>query len=74
MIAHHVPSDVVPVAVNAGEFWPRMGFIKWPGVITVSVGPVIKSEGKSATQILEETERWIEDRMSEITVTDRFNY
>lgn len=74
MIAQNIPCDVVPVAVNAGEFWPRMGFIKWPGVITVSIGPVIKSEGKSATQILAETESWIEGRMSEITVIDRFDY
>ncbi|MFK7862277.1 MAG: lysophospholipid acyltransferase family protein [Granulosicoccus sp.] len=74
MIAQNVPVDILPVALNAGEFWPRMGFIKWPGVITVSVGPVIKSEGKTASRILEETEAWIEGRMSEITVPDRFDY
>jgi len=51
-----------------------MGFIKWPGVITVSVGPVITSEGKTAAQILKETETWIEGRMKEITVVDRFPY
>ncbi|MFT6642031.1 MAG: 1-acyl-sn-glycerol-3-phosphate acyltransferase, partial [Flavobacteriaceae bacterium] len=28
-IAESAQADVVPVAVNAGEFWPRMGFIKW---------------------------------------------
>lgn len=74
MIAQTVPSDVLPVALNAGEFWPRMGFIKWPGVITVSIGPVIKSEGKTAPQILQETEQWIEGRMKQITVVDRFPY
>ncbi len=74
MIAKKVPSKVVPVALNAGEFWPRMGFIKWPGTITVSIGPVISSEGKSAAQILAETEAWIEGRMAQITVKDRFPY
>ncbi|MFK7993001.1 MAG: lysophospholipid acyltransferase family protein [Granulosicoccus sp.] len=74
MIAQNVPCDILPVALNAGEFWPRMGFIKWPGVITVSIGPVIKSEGKTASALLEETEQWIEGRMSEITVADRFDY
>ena len=74
MIAHSVPTNVLPVAVNAGEFWPRMGFIKWPGEITVSIGPVIKSENKSAAQILSETQDWIEGRMQEITVVDRFPY
>lgn len=74
MIAHNVPTDILPVALNAGEFWPRMGFIKWPGTITVSIGPVIHSEGKSASRILKETEAWIEGRMDEITVKDRFPY
>ncbi|ASJ71094.1 lysophospholipid acyltransferase family protein [Granulosicoccus antarcticus] len=74
MIARNVPADVLPVALNAGEFWPRMGFIKWPGTITVSIGPVISSEGKKASQILAETEKWIEGRMAEITVVDRFPY
>lgn len=74
MIAQSVPADVLPVALNAGEFWPRLGFIKWPGVITVSIGPVISSEGKTATQILAETQDWIEGRMAEITVVDRFQY
>lgn len=74
MIAQNVPCDVLPVALNAGEFWPRMGFIKWPGVITVSIGPVITSEGKTASQILAETKHWIEGRMDEITVADRFPY
>ncbi len=73
-IAESVPADVLPVAANAGEFWPRMGFIKWPGEITVCIGPVIKTEGKPAAQIMRETEDWIEGRMAEITVLDRFPY
>lgn len=67
MIANEVPADVLPVAMNAGEFWPRMGFIKWPGEITVSIGPVISHEGKDANQILRETQDWIEGRMQQIT-------
>ena len=67
MIAQNVPTNVLPVALNAGEYWPRLGFIKWPGVITVSIGPVIYSEGKTAAEILAETEQWIEGRMKEIT-------
>ena len=67
MIAQNVPTNVLPVALNAGEYWPRLGFIKWPGTITVSIGPVIYSEGKTASQILAETQQWIEARMQEIT-------
>lgn len=74
MMAKNVGADVLPVALNAGEFWPRMGFIKWPGTITVSIGPVISSEGKKTAQILAEAEQWIEGRMAEITVLNRFPY
>ncbi len=58
---------VVPVAHNAGEYWPRRSFIKAPGVIQVRIGPPIVSDGKSAQEILEETSSWIEARMDEIT-------
>ena len=71
MIAHSVPSSILPIALNAGECWPRMGFIKWPGTITVSIGPCITSEGKTAAQLLQETEDWIEGRMQGIPGTAR---
>ena len=67
-------ADILPVALNAGEFWPRMGYIKWPGEITVSFGPVIKAENKSAKELMNETQAWIENRMKEISVPDRFPY
>lgn len=73
MIAEATGIDVLPVAMNAGEFWPRHGYIKWPGEITVIVGPVIKTEGKKASEIMAETQSWIESRMDEITVLNRFS-
>jgi len=42
IVAEKTGIDVLPVALNAGEFWPRHGYIKWPGEITVIIGPVIK--------------------------------
>lgn len=72
VVAEKTKTDVLPVALNAGEFWPRMGYIKWPGEITVSFGPVITSENKTSVEILAETQHWIESRMEEISVVDRF--
>ena len=57
---------VVPVAHNAGEFWPRRGFIKQPGTITVVVGPVIDPRGKDAETINEEAKEWIERNTREL--------
>jgi 1-acyl-sn-glycerol-3-phosphate acyltransferase len=58
---------IIPVAHNAGEYWPRRSFIKRPGVIQVRIGAPITTQGKSATQLLEAASGWIEDRMAEIT-------
>lgn len=57
---------VVPVAHNAGRYWPRRGFIKKPGTIQVHIGPVIEPAGKTAKQITQEVEDWIEGKMKEL--------
>lgn len=57
---------VVPVAHNAGSFWPRRGFLKKPGTIRVVIGPVIHTRGKSAEDINRVAEEWIEKKMAEI--------
>jgi len=54
---------VVPVAHNAGSFWPRRGFLKKPGTIHVVIGPVIHTHGKSAEEINKQAEEWIEGKM-----------
>jgi len=74
VVASRTAAPIVPVATNAGEFWPRMSFTKWPGTITVSIGPVIETKDKEPEEIIKETESWIESRMAEITVVDRFPY
>lgn len=51
---------VIPIAHNAGECWPRNAFIKTPGTITVSIGPVIETEGRTAVEVNQAVEKWIE--------------
>lgn len=58
---------IVPVAHNAGEYWPRRSFIKRPGVIQVRVGAPISPQGKTAQQVLDQASGWIEAQMAEIT-------
>jgi len=57
---------VVPVAHNAGEFWPRRAFLKKPGTIKIVIGPPINSEGLSATEINQLAQQWIEKSMDRI--------
>jgi 1-acyl-sn-glycerol-3-phosphate acyltransferase len=48
------------VAHNAGLFWPRNGFVKKPGVIDMVIGPVIDTKDKSAREVMQTAETWIE--------------
>ena len=57
---------VVPVAHNAGSFWPRRGFLKRPGTIRVVIGPAIDPRGRKAEEIIRQTEEWIENAMMEL--------
>lgn len=73
MLAVKSGYPVIPIAHNAGEFWPRHSFIKWPGTIKVVIGPVIESEGRSANEINEAVFDWIEDAMKSISDESRWN-
>ena len=63
VLAARTGYPVVPVAHNAGYFWPRRGFIKRPGTIRVVIGPTITSHGKTPEEIRLLVETWIETTM-----------
>ena len=54
---------VIPIAHNAGRCWPKNSFIKNPGTVIFSIGPTISSANKSAEQLQQEVEGWIESEM-----------
>lgn len=62
---------VVPVAHNAGELWPKNGFLKYPGVVTVSIGEPISCEGMKPEALNAQAAAWIETEMARITGTAR---
>ena len=66
MLAEKSGAQVVPIAHNAGRLWPRNSMIKKPGLITIKIGPVIESENKSAKEITNEVENWIEKEVGEL--------
>lgn len=66
-MAKQLDMPLVPVAHNAGEFWPRNAFLKYPGEITVVIGPAIyPEEGRGPESMMQQAEKWIEDRQREI--------
>jgi len=64
MIAANTGAPVVPVAHNAGVFWSRKGFLKYPGIVDVVVGPVIESEGRKTREINLLAENWIKETLA----------
>lgn len=54
---------VIPVAHNAGRFWPKRKFIKQPGTVRIVIGPIITSTDKTPEEILALTKNWIEATM-----------
>jgi len=65
-LASATGATVVPIAHNAGRFWPRNSFMKYPGTVIFSIGPAIASAGKSGDQLHQEVEAWIEAEMRRI--------
>ena len=66
MLAVKARAGVLPVAHNAGKFWPRHGFLKKPGVIKLVIGPLIPVADKRAKQVNEEARDWIERAMARL--------
>ena len=63
LMAVKAGAPVVPIAHNAGLFWPRHSFLKRPGTIDVIIGPPIETRGRKARQVNHEAEEWIEKTM-----------
>ncbi len=70
-LAEKTGVPVVPVAHDAGLYWPRNSFIKYPGVVRLVIGPVIESRGKSASEINREAEIWIEDTVERLLASKK---
>jgi len=66
MLAHKTGFPIIPVAHNAGDFWPRYSFLKYPGVIKLKIGPAIETKGHKAGDINAEAEAWINQAMKEM--------
>jgi len=60
LLASETGRLIVPVAHNAGSYWPRRGLRKKPGTVRVVVGPPIAPAGRSVREINEQVQAWVE--------------
>ena len=54
---------VIPIAVTSAKCWPTKAFIKKPGVVDISIGKAIASEGREPEELMQEVQAWIESEM-----------
>lgn len=55
---------LIPVAHNAGVHWPMHTWLKTPGVIEVSIGRPIPTEGRTSKAVTEDVKDWIESEVA----------
>ena len=67
LLATRTGTLVVPVAHNAGELWKKRAFLKYPGMITVSIGETIDPHGLKPAELLARAASWIESEMQRIS-------
>ena len=69
LLAEAAGLPVIPVAHNAGDYWPRRSWLKRPGTIRVVIGPPIQTAGVDARLVNERARRWIEDTVATLRGT-----
>lgn len=65
LLARAAGRPVVPIAHDAGYYWPRRGFLKRPGTIRVAIGPPVPTQGREPRDINADVQAWIEARLAE---------
>jgi len=63
LLASQTGAKLVPVAHDAGDFWPRRGLLKRPGIIRVVIGPPLETAGRDPRALNDEVQAWIEGAM-----------
>lgn len=59
-------APVIPIAHNSGSCWRRNSFIKYPGKITVVIGPAIDTKNLTTDEINDQAYNWIKTTMNKI--------
>ncbi len=60
LLASEAGRLIVPVAHNAGFYWPRRGLMKKPGTVRVVIGAPVNAGGRDVRAVNEELQSWVE--------------
>ncbi len=67
LLAEITGKPIVPVAHNAGDFWKRNAFLKYPGTVQVRIGMPVYTNGRKPEKVNIEIQTWIEAQMQQIS-------
>lgn len=65
LLAAAAGRPVVPIAHDAGHYWPRRGLLKRPGTIRVAIGPPIPTTDRDPRDVNADVQSWIEAKLAE---------
>jgi len=65
-LAIETGAPVIPIAVTSARCWPRRAFVKRPGVVDVSIGAPIVSQGREPDELMQQVQAWIESEMQRL--------
>ena len=71
LLAQESSCLLVPVAHNAGDFWPRRGWRKRPGTVQFCIGPPVDPSGRDPREVNAELQNWVETKVAELRQPDR---
>jgi len=57
---------IVPVAHDAGDFWPRRGWRKRRGTVTFRIGPPVNPAGRDPRDVNAQVQQWIEAEVARL--------
>jgi 1-acyl-sn-glycerol-3-phosphate acyltransferase len=70
LLAQAAGRPIVPVAHNAGWYWPRRSLLKKRGTIRVVIGEPIETAGRDPRDINNEVQAWIESEVRAMRPAD----
>jgi len=69
LLAHYAGYPIYPVAHNAGVFWPKHSYIKYPGTITMIIGKPFSVKGLEPDEINAKVRSWIEAEVEKMPLS-----
>ena len=66
LLAGETGKLIVPVAHNAGLYWPRRGLRKKPGTVRVVIGAPVEVQGRDVRETNEQIQSWVESTVARL--------